>query len=76
MKGKAVNSQALVLAIAKIQDILRKYSGCSGSGYGVMEIGGDVKFQSLGAPSHRISHFLINCHQLRGLKPKRERDSG
>ena len=42
MKGKAVNSQALVSALAKIQDILRKYSGCYG--YGVMETGGDVKF--------------------------------
>ena len=41
MKGKAVNSQALVLALAKIQDILRKYSGCSG--YGVIETGSDVK---------------------------------
>ena len=38
LKGKVVNSQALVLALTKIQDIFKKYSGYQNgviSGYGV-----------------------------------------
>ena len=38
IKGRAVHSGALVLALAKIQDIFKKYSGYQNgviSGYGV-----------------------------------------